>query len=157
MIQQRTTASKKIVKACRKVYEKYESNATVKCLCSKSLRKTQCDHFVFAELYMGFKAAGLLARDWSDKIPSNASVSMTVTDLTKLFNDISTILTETTFEGDNYRHNCCTSITNEITTIKDALLQIDPLELDSFSQNQVEKTVVTWETMVTWETVEQGI
>ncbi|KAF8244630.1 hypothetical protein K440DRAFT_604758, partial [Wilcoxina mikolae CBS 423.85] len=146
IIQQRKQASQAIVKVCREVYERYESNEMVKCQCIRSPKKAQCDHLVFAELYMGFKEAGLLAKDWSDDIPSHISVDMAVRDLAKKFNDIRNIVSGSKFGYNDSSHSNCYDFSSQVFQLE--LVTTNPLELSSFGKNPVEKTVVTWEDVV---------
>ncbi|KAF8245678.1 hypothetical protein K440DRAFT_645689 [Wilcoxina mikolae CBS 423.85] len=94
MIAQRNTAAEKIIHACRGVYEKYDNYDTTTKRCNLPvLNKSSkiCDHFIFGELHLGLKDAGLLLAGVLS-FPPDISLNRTVMDLKKLSTSISSRL-----------------------------------------------------------------
>jgi hypothetical protein len=139
MIEQRTKADKAIVKACAEIYQKYESDVSAKC------QNQQCDHSVFAELHMGFKKAGLLAKEFNHNIPPDVSISMVARDITKLFNKTATIV-QYCNSGSGFHSEChnYTSMSDEAKKVEDILESFNPLRLASFGKSAVEEPTTTW-------------
>ncbi|KAF8249220.1 hypothetical protein K440DRAFT_660452 [Wilcoxina mikolae CBS 423.85] len=148
MTEQRAKAGKAIVKACIEVYEKFEKDVSVKCQTNPNTDNGRlCDHFVFAELHMEFKKARLLVKEFSDNIPPNVSISMLVRDLTKLFNQITTMVQASCFGTMNGTyHRRCRPLEHEVRVVKDVLENIDPLQLTSFGRSAARKP--TWESIL---------
>jgi hypothetical protein len=147
MMEQRNAATEKIIQACRDIYEKYNNDAATKCLVAPdSIAGKVCDHFIFGELHLGFKAAKLLQAD-DFSCPTNIFLNDFVVKLNKLRTVITSSFDHSIMGGGS--HSACAFDVKALAQIAQAALDdIEPLSLTKFGRKQAEKQVVSWESVL---------
>ena len=147
MIAQRNKACETIVQACKDIYEKYNDDTTSKCRsASQTPAGKMCDHCIYGELHMGFKAAKLLTNSNGFNISLDNSPSRVVAELHKLS---SVILTLVSCDFGGYQHyGCAVDITGLAQIAQAALNGINQLPLTTFGRNQAERRAVAWDSVL---------
>jgi len=147
MIEQRNATTEKIVQVCRDIYEQYNNDTATKCLIAPhSIVGKVCDHFIFGELHLGFKAARLLQADVFS-FPPNISPNSFVVKLNKLRTAITSSFDHSIMGGGS--HSACAISVEALAHISQAALDdIKPLSLTMFGRKQAEKQVVPWESVL---------
>jgi hypothetical protein len=147
MIEQRDTACEKISKACRDTYEQYSDDTTSKCRSAPQHNAGKmCDHFIYGELHMGFRAAKLLTSFFN--IGLDRSPRCVLTSLDKLNTLIESNLCSTTLGGYNHQ-NCAFHITALVEKVQAVLRDTSQLPLTRFGRKQAVKRVVSWDSVLT--------
>jgi hypothetical protein len=147
MIAQRNKACKMIAQACKGIYEKYSDDTASKCRSAAQVPAGKmCDHCIYGELHMGFKAAKLLTNSNGFNISLDDSPSRVVAELHKLSSVIQT-LTNYNFGGCQHR-GCAVDITGLAQIAQAALNGINQLPLTTFGRNQAERRAVAWDSVL---------
>jgi len=148
MIEQRNKAGEDIVQACRATYETYSDDTTTKCRTDpNSAAGKMCDHYIYGELHMVFKATMLLT---SNGFNSGLDISLNyvVASLHTLSTLIASNYKSSNFLGRSHC-NCCVEVTQLAEKVKAALTDVRPLPLTTFGRTQVQKRVVSWDSVLT--------
>ncbi|KAF8541978.1 hypothetical protein BDD12DRAFT_827083 [Trichophaea hybrida] len=140
IIEQRNTAAEKIIQACRDIYEKYSNESTTKC---RSKAGKICDHFIFGELHLGFKAAKLIQAD-AFNFPQNISLNRAAADLYKLSTTVMSNFDHLILGG-NSHSGCAGDVVALAKSAQAALSGVKPLPLTVFGRKPAEKQVVSWD------------
>ncbi|KAF8243685.1 hypothetical protein K440DRAFT_611802, partial [Wilcoxina mikolae CBS 423.85] len=148
MIEQQNTARNKIATACRDLYEKYSNDTIAKCrtIPGQSAGKT-CDHFIFGELHMRFRTAGLFADNFN--LRSDASITSLVSNLDTLCIEVAENTKSYTIDGYYHGTNCNIDIMELTKVAFAALNDMKPLPLDTFGRKQAGKYMATWDSVLT--------
>jgi hypothetical protein len=148
MIEQRNKAREVIVQACRAIYEQYSDDTTTKCRTDpQSAAGKTCDHYIYGELHMGFKANKLLTTNGFNS-GLDTSLNCIVANLNKLSTLILSNFNSSNFMGRTH-YNCCVEVTQLAEKVNAALTDVRPLPLTTFGRTQAQKRVVSWDSVLT--------
>ncbi|KAF8536323.1 hypothetical protein BDD12DRAFT_851541 [Trichophaea hybrida] len=143
---QQNIARNNIATACRDLYEKYKNDTIVKCTIPNQSAGNVCDHFIFGELHMRFKTAGLFADNFS--LRSDSSISSLVSKLNTLCNEIAANTQNYTINGYYHGTNCNSHIMGLTKVAYAALNNMKLLPLNIFGRKQVGKYTATWDSVL---------